>query len=237
MADLASKNTDSVTKAFQAGLISQKVALKELRQQSELTGMWTNISDQDIENADDEVMSPDEGMGGDMFGNPEQQEAKDSRPFVKDFNPYHAPETGEYTTAEGASGAKLEENSLTKESGDDKIIVSPIGVNKFKVRGFPNKQKLLNHWKNGRVHREDYPELKTAEEYEQKALELLESAVGGDILGHVDKNDVIIRYNQKTKDFAKGHPAKGVRTMFKPKDEDAYYQEQRKEDLEHGGRG
>jgi phage-related protein (TIGR01555 family) len=73
MADLASKNTDSVTKAFQAGLISQKVALKELRQQSELTGMWTNIGDRDIENADDEVMRPDEGMGGDMFGNPEQQ--------------------------------------------------------------------------------------------------------------------------------------------------------------------
>jgi hypothetical protein len=73
MADLASKNTDSVTKAFQAGLISQKVALKELRQQSELTGMWTNITDEDIEKADDEVMNPDEGMGGDMFGNPEQQ--------------------------------------------------------------------------------------------------------------------------------------------------------------------
>jgi phage-related protein (TIGR01555 family) len=73
MADLASKNTDSVTKAFQAGLISQKVALKELRQQSEMTGMWSNISDTDIENADDEVMSPDEGLGGDMFGNSEQQ--------------------------------------------------------------------------------------------------------------------------------------------------------------------
>jgi phage-related protein (TIGR01555 family) len=68
MADLASKNTDSVTKAFQAGLISQKVALKELRQQSELTGMWTNIGDADIENADDEVMRPDEGMGGMPMG-------------------------------------------------------------------------------------------------------------------------------------------------------------------------
>ena len=66
MADLASKNTDSVTKAFQAGLISQRVALKELRQQSEQTGMWSNISDSDIEKADDEVMSPDEGMGGMM---------------------------------------------------------------------------------------------------------------------------------------------------------------------------
>lgn len=67
MADLASKNTDSVTKAFQAGLISQKVALKELRQQSEQTGMWSNVTDRDIENADDEVMVPDEGMG-DLMG-------------------------------------------------------------------------------------------------------------------------------------------------------------------------
>ena len=63
MADLASKNTDSITKAFQAGLISQRIALQEMRQQSEQTGMWTNISDRDIEKADDEVMNPDEGMG------------------------------------------------------------------------------------------------------------------------------------------------------------------------------
>lgn len=82
MADLASKNTDSVTKAFQAGLISQKTALMELRQQSEFTGMWSNISDSDIENADDEVMQPDEGMGGLMgMGNAEPQEAQDSSPF------------------------------------------------------------------------------------------------------------------------------------------------------------
>jgi hypothetical protein len=28
--------------------------------------MWTNITDEDIDKADDEVMSPDEGMGGMM---------------------------------------------------------------------------------------------------------------------------------------------------------------------------
>ena len=85
MADLASKNTDSVTKAFQAGLISQRVALKELRQQSEQTGMWTNITDEDIEKADDEVMNPDEGMGGmmpppsDEDGQKEPSEGKPSQ--------------------------------------------------------------------------------------------------------------------------------------------------------------
>ena len=49
MTDLASKNTDSVTKAFQAGMVSQRTALKELRQQAEMTGMWSNITDEDIE--------------------------------------------------------------------------------------------------------------------------------------------------------------------------------------------
>ena len=68
MADLASKNTDSVTKAFQAGMISQRTALKELRQQSEQTGMWSNITDEDIEKADDDVVKLDEGMMGMPFG-------------------------------------------------------------------------------------------------------------------------------------------------------------------------
>ena len=74
MADLASKNTDCVIKAFQAGLISQQTALKELRQQSEATGMWTNITDEDIAKADSDVMQPDEGMGGMMGGTENQEE-------------------------------------------------------------------------------------------------------------------------------------------------------------------
>ena len=78
MADLAGKNTDSITKAFQAGLISQRIALKELRQQSEMTGMWSNITDEDIEKADDEVVSADEGMGG-MFGMGEEAQIDEER--------------------------------------------------------------------------------------------------------------------------------------------------------------
>ena len=75
MSDLASKNTDSVTKAFQAGMISQRTALKELRQQSEITGMWSNITDEDIENADDTIQNPNEGMEGmaGLFGGAEGQ--------------------------------------------------------------------------------------------------------------------------------------------------------------------
>lgn len=65
-ADLAKCGTDNVVAAYNAGLISQRTALKELKQQSERTGVWTNITDEDIERASDSVEPPGE-MGG-MFG-------------------------------------------------------------------------------------------------------------------------------------------------------------------------
>lgn len=65
-ADLAKCGTDNVVAAYNVGLISQRTALKELKQQSERTGVWTNITDEDIERASDTVEQPGE-MGG-MFG-------------------------------------------------------------------------------------------------------------------------------------------------------------------------
>lgn len=66
--DLASKRTTAVQGVYDSGMISQKVALKELRQMSEDTGMWTNITDEDIEKADDTTqqgeMLPDMGALG-----------------------------------------------------------------------------------------------------------------------------------------------------------------------------
>jgi phage-related protein (TIGR01555 family) len=65
--DLGTKGAESISKLFTDGLISQKVALKELRQQSDITGMYSNITDEDIENADDEVQQFGEvGMPNDM---------------------------------------------------------------------------------------------------------------------------------------------------------------------------
>ena len=62
MAELASKISSSVLDVFSGGLISQRTALKELRQSSDITGMWTNITDEDIEAADPNVQTPGEQM-------------------------------------------------------------------------------------------------------------------------------------------------------------------------------
>ena len=50
---IAEKTTAMVIASTEAGLTSEKTALKELRSQSGLTGYWTQITDEDIDKADD----------------------------------------------------------------------------------------------------------------------------------------------------------------------------------------
>ena len=70
MSELAEKSTTAIITAYNAVLISQKTGMKELRQQSEITGLFSNITDEDIDKADDSLsngeMIPD--LGGDLGG-------------------------------------------------------------------------------------------------------------------------------------------------------------------------
>lgn len=61
--DLTSKHTSAIIEAYNVGLISQQIALKELQQMKETTGTWSNITDDDIERAD-----ADFGLGGEIDG-------------------------------------------------------------------------------------------------------------------------------------------------------------------------
>ena len=54
----------AVTQAVDSGLISEQVGLKELRQSSHATGMFSNITDEDINNADTDPPPPDEPPTG-----------------------------------------------------------------------------------------------------------------------------------------------------------------------------
>ncbi|WP_205127116.1 DUF1073 domain-containing protein [Paenibacillus ginsengarvi] len=55
VAELSEKKTTSIVEVYNAGLIGRKTALKELKQLGESTGMYSNITDEDIEKADDDV--------------------------------------------------------------------------------------------------------------------------------------------------------------------------------------
>lgn len=54
LAGLAQSMASPIFEAFNAGLITKEIALKELKQQNEKTGMWSNITDEDIKNAKNE---------------------------------------------------------------------------------------------------------------------------------------------------------------------------------------
>ena len=61
-AQVASTDANTLNTLFQSGIITKKIAMKELLQQSRLTGRFTNITDEDIENAIEEPPEH-QGMG------------------------------------------------------------------------------------------------------------------------------------------------------------------------------
>ncbi|MET3654078.1 DUF1073 domain-containing protein [Dyella japonica] len=64
-ADINQKTTAAVLDAYDAGLISQKTALQELKQSSEVTGIWTNVTDDLINEAEDALPDPTEAAPDD----------------------------------------------------------------------------------------------------------------------------------------------------------------------------
>lgn len=52
--------TNAVTQAYDAGIIEKAVAMRELRQSADVTGVWTNIEDEAIEEAENEPPEPGE---------------------------------------------------------------------------------------------------------------------------------------------------------------------------------
>ena len=73
----------------------------------------------------------------------------------------------------------------------------------------------------------------TKEQYEKRAVELAEMPVGGNILGYKTKEGHICRYDKEKNDYVKADIEKGIRTMFKPDEGEAYYhRQQRKEGIE-----
>jgi phage-related protein (TIGR01555 family) len=68
--EIATSVTEAVTKGVESALISPQTALKELKQSSNTTGIWSNITDADIAAAEAEPIpqpDPNEPEGG--FGN------------------------------------------------------------------------------------------------------------------------------------------------------------------------
>ena len=68
-AAIGTQNTTAVIQAHDSGVIGRATALKELKQQSSITGLWSNISDEEIAEAEEEPPPSPEGMERDKDGN------------------------------------------------------------------------------------------------------------------------------------------------------------------------
>lgn len=135
----ARTTTETVIGAFESGVVKRSVAMKELRQQSNETGLFTNISDEDIREAEEddklqlssgEVPGEEELEKNFKYEEPgnealEENKAKDSKKrnwlmrfFSKDadFNEEDHPrnENGEFSKG-GGSSKKPKKNKEDKE--------------------------------------------------------------------------------------------------------------------------
>lgn len=83
--ELAKTGTENVVTALNAGLVSKRTALQELKQQSERTGVWTNITDEDIMKASDEI--EEEGEFGGFGGTENYSSLTQDNEYTKDPDP------------------------------------------------------------------------------------------------------------------------------------------------------
>lgn len=198
-ADLMLKYTQSICAAFTNNIISQATALKELRQTSSFTGAYTNIDDTEIDQAMKSTI-PD----GLLEGFPTPPPPADSSVRVKDTVDF----PGQKREKNGQFGAGKQSGGNSKRESN---APSATGANKLS-RGFtPSAAKL--HEKH---RKEQYSDL-SPKEYEKRGISLVEQPVGGDVDGFMDNDGNIVRYRKSTNEFAKGHPQRGLMTLYKPK--------------------
>lgn len=111
VADLVKNKSETIISVYDSGIISQRVALKELRQLKDTTGMFSNITDEDIDAADPTPAAQKtplpslSSLGADPIGgqSPFQPSAIDAA-WREDE--HKRDETGQFSEAGGGKGEK-----------------------------------------------------------------------------------------------------------------------------------
>ena len=79
-ATIAATTEGAISDAMDKGIITQKQALQELKQQSAVTGVFTNITDEDINSAEDEVPSGEDLLESGAPNGDEPEETAPEKP-------------------------------------------------------------------------------------------------------------------------------------------------------------
>lgn len=154
----------------------------------------------------------DDGLTNPIISeNPIDKSAQSGTITSKEISEDGGPGSGRYPKGSGEKG-----------EGKSEMRSSAKGANKF-AKGF-STANLKAHFGSGGEHDhiKQYPGV-TREQYAQMALDLVQKEVGGSVKGYKNKLGQVVRYDSATGDFVKGHPDKGIATMFKPDNGDDYF--------------
>lgn len=240
--ELAKTGTDIVVSAVNAGLVSPRTGLKELKQQSKRTNVWTNITDEDIAKASDDINMGEMGESpqyedmenGGVGEIPEETPNNSSNMFATNG-------LDSFLTCDNSMDANgAEHDSLGRFTGKQKKDlqrdgnngkVKPSGANTFTVRGFCNEKRRKYHVEK---HLHEFSGM-SEKEYVEEGIKLLEQPVTkGGIRGYMESDGTIVRYDPKRHWYACGKPKDGVwsfrvQTLQR-------YENKRKQVMRHGGK-
>jgi uncharacterized protein len=110
-AEIATQDSNNISTLFNAGIIKKSVAMMELKQQSRITGRFTNITDEDITEAEGE---DDLDLGGEEDLGPDEEEkkqTKDAQELYKGFTLFET-ESGISVKKDGIVKLKLGHTSI-----------------------------------------------------------------------------------------------------------------------------
>jgi uncharacterized protein len=115
-ADVSGRDTESVLSARERGLISDQLALQELRQRGRTANRWTNITDEMINKAEEEP-APPPVLGGEMGGSAPISTKMAAIPKHKGDSAHNHKGNGVYPFADKASkeAAHYLEGPVTEE--------------------------------------------------------------------------------------------------------------------------
>ena len=111
-ADVAKTTVDAVQVAKDGGMLTPKAAMMELRQSSRITGIFSNITEEDIEAAEDEILPPVEQMN--LTGDPADPVDK---PDTKKLESGSNGEGGESVENQGESSGTAKDRKRRKLNG------------------------------------------------------------------------------------------------------------------------
>ena len=133
-AEITLKKAQAIRDTFQAGLIRADTAQKELKKLEEETGMFGNLADEEIaENAGKTyqdvtaLRDPQMGLGyGEAIDRTLEGTVQDAA--VIDYNPYHDPATGRFTSGGGSGKIKPSKKEAFPNETDQSSVSGADGT-------------------------------------------------------------------------------------------------------------